>query len=31
MLTFLAGLLAFMAAFYLAMASIYGLGFTILL
>lgn len=31
MAPFTAGLLAFIAAFYLAMASIYGLGFTILL
>jgi hypothetical protein len=31
MLTFSAGLMAFIAAFYFAMAMVYGLGFTIVL
>ena len=31
MLTFSAGLLAFIAAFYFAMAMVYGLGLTIVL
>lgn len=31
MALFAAGLVAFMASYYLAMAVIYGLGFTILL
>lgn len=31
MATFAAGVAAFMAAFYLIMAKVYGLGFTIIL
>jgi hypothetical protein len=31
MFTFSAGLMAFIAAFYLALAMVYGLGFTIVL